>query len=485
MILAVLVGFIFISFSSSIQSYSDSKLRRSDQSITTTAKPTTRTTTTTTTTQKPVREDQSAYLDSIKKVKEQYMKASDESRPAKEIIKAKRRPIIQDNRARVEPESINTNQVVESANDQEIKKSDDVSLIKKLVKVAQDERPSQIREMKVRGDLREQPVESSQEGDEQHEINSIKVKPVEGKKPFEEIEKPVESSQAKKLNQVQEEQPEIKLNKIKTFEADKPSEENDPKKPVHVSQVKKQEEENREVSSKQESSQKSIESTKPANKSLDYFYQGLVANTNSYMKHYIPDESLVDNEMKSLLIPVLFAVMSAPNGDILELGASGRLSALLDQISSEFKRNVYTLDTDSELVEKLMSKATSKQHFFSSTDKLKEIEKFSTSRLWAVAIIDHTFLEVRKADALRLANRARIVIAHDAESTKESVFGYAASKVTDNYKYVCKYSVFLNKDKSEYKSSLIMSNYVDLTHLHHMFSKVRTQFGQASCDSDY
>jgi hypothetical protein len=86
--------------------------------------------------------------------------------------------------------------------------------------------------------------------------------------------------------------------------------------------------------------------------------------------------------------------------------------------------------------------------------------------------------------AKSLAYKAQVVVAHDAEKHRDSKYKYNLMKLRDNYKYACKYSLYMNATKkSDYCSTYILSNFIELEFLSKIFGKIKTDFGSVSCDT--
>ena len=212
------------------------------------------------------------------------------------------------------------------------------------------------------------------------------------------------------------------------------------------------------------------------------FYEELIANPNKYIDKYI--EKHMDYFNGSKLIPLLISALST-DGDILELGMDKFSTRLLHKISVDFNRTVISVDNNLERIKLLNQYNTTELHRLIFLPTRDDMHKFGIRNLWGLVLVDHVHADERYKDVLNFANRAKIVLAHEAEKKNEYFYKYEENKVRGNYKYVCKLSVYINPGKTSYISTLIMSNYIDLEHFGFIFDKVKTDYGHVSCDTSY
>lgn len=91
--------------------------------------------------------------------------------------------------------------------------------------------------------------------------------------------------------------------------------------------------------------------------------------------------------------------------------------------------------------------------------------------------------ENRYINVINFSKTARIVIAHDAESTNEGYYKYGENKITSYFKYACKFTIYDESDS--YTSTLLLSNYINVKRMKKLFDKVKTEYGHVSCDLEY
>lgn len=68
--------------------------------------------------------------------------------------------------------------------------------------------------------------------------------------------------------------------------------------------------------------------------------------------------------------------------------------------------------------------------------------------------------------------------------SNDKYYKYEQMKVKDNFKHACKYSIY-DETKKIYISTLILSNFIDVTQMKPIFDKIETDYGQVSCDLSY
>lgn len=216
-----------------------------------------------------------------------------------------------------------------------------------------------------------------------------------------------------------------------------------------------------------------------AKNALD-FYSQLIANPDKYVNQYL-DPSNNDFEYRSQLIPLLVSALST-DGNMLELGISEISTQMLDKVSINFKRKLFSVDTDKTVSEKYNS---SEFHQVEQVADKNELHKYGLGKLWGLVLVNHQFFAERQEDIKTLANKAKIVVAFDAEKQSESLFKYEGNKVRDNFRYVCKFTLFKTPEKKDYKSTFILSNYVDLEYFNFVFDKIKTSYDKVACALHY
>ena len=224
-----------------------------------------------------------------------------------------------------------------------------------------------------------------------------------------------------------------------------------------------------------------LNSTSQLERSHDLFVE-LIADPNKYIDKYI--DKPLDYFYGSNLIPLLFSALST-DGDILELGMGKFSTRLLHKISVDFARTVISVDNSLDWIQQLVQYNTTELHSLIHLSSINDMHKFGINKFWGLVLVDHIYGNERYKDVLNFADRAKIVVVHDAEKLNENLYRYEANKVRGHFKYVCKFSVFNNQKQTSYISTLIMSNFIDLKHFDSVFDNVKTDYGHVSCDTSY
>ena len=109
---------------------------------------------------------------------------------------------------------------------------------------------------------------------------------------------------------------------------------------------------------------------------------------------------------------------------------------------------------------------------------------FGLNRKWGLVLVDHIFQYNRCFNVIKFANISQIVVVHDSEKSFEFKYQYQKYKINDYYKYACKFSLFQNKNSS-YKSTTILSNFIDVTEYKLIFDKISSDYIHVSCDMSF
>ena len=115
---------------------------------------------------------------------------------------------------------------------------------------------------------------------------------------------------------------------------------------------------------------------------------------------------------------------------------------------------------------------------------MNEMNKFGLDKKWGLVLVDHLSGETRYTNMINFANISQIVIGHDAEKQFEHYYKYESGKVRSHFKYACKFSIY-DQTKSSYISTLVLSNFIDVTKFKAIFDKVKSDFGHVSCDDGF
>ena len=221
--------------------------------------------------------------------------------------------------------------------------------------------------------------------------------------------------------------------------------------------------------------------TRIFNKNSDL--DSLIAYTNEFIYAYVNPP--LDYYYGSNLIPLALAALISPPGDFLELGMGLFSTPLLHKIARDQERHVISVDTDLEWMSKFIIYNLTSTHKLYHFGKIDEFMAYGIERDWALVLVDHSQMSKRAISAIAFAKKAQIVVAHDTETQNEQFFSYRRHRMTDYYKYVCKFTLFRppNSQGLPHISTTLMSNFIDLEDvLSPAFQKIKTDFGHTACD---
>ena len=108
--------------------------------------------------------------------------------------------------------------------------------------------------------------------------------------------------------------------------------------------------------------------------------------------------------------------------------------------------------------------------------------KFGLNRKWGLVLVDHVFTYNRCFNVINFANLSQIVVVHDSEKTAELRYQYGKYKINDYYKYACKFSLYKTNTNTTYKSTTILSNYIDVRKYKQIFDKINSEFSHVTCN---
>jgi hypothetical protein len=130
-------------------------------------------------------------------------------------------------------------------------------------------------------------------------------------------------------------------------------------------------------------------------------------------------------------IPLLMeALRVTKNGHVLEMGMGWNSTPLLHWMCFDMNRLLLSLEGDKDWRSKFADYESS-SHLIVDVDDwdYPEIDKYH----WSVVLIDHKPALRRHVDAIRMADKADIVILHDTEPEIDKYYAYR--RVWGHYKY--------------------------------------------------
>jgi hypothetical protein len=153
-------------------------------------------------------------------------------------------------------------------------------------------------------------------------------------------------------------------------------------------------------------------------------------------------------------MPILARIMDLTDGPVLELGMGIYSTPLLDLMCRETKRDLVSLDNDTEWFDSNVQWASGyhKVYFVEDWANSTMIE----SRHWSVALVDEKPASNRIKSIKRLAHQANFVIIHDSEPESNKFFKY--SWIYNLFKYRYDYTKCR-------PNTTVLSNFIDLKFL--------------------
>ncbi|CAF1068186.1 unnamed protein product [Brachionus calyciflorus] len=210
----------------------------------------------------------------------------------------------------------------------------------------------------------------------------------------------------------------------------------------------------------------------------------LIQNPNEFVLKYV--DLPFDFGYGSNSIPLVISALIS-NGDFLELGIGSFSTPLLHKMSIDYYRKLISIDTNSDWVDKFKLYNDTRDHRVYLVENFENLEDKigSKNKKWGLVLVDHIEANKRPTHAKYYAEKSEIVIVHDAEKSSEIYYQYEANSLRSSFKQACKFSIYQNKEKTSYISTLILSNYIDLTILESIFEKVKTEFGHVACNLSF
>ncbi len=211
---------------------------------------------------------------------------------------------------------------------------------------------------------------------------------------------------------------------------------------------------------------------------LSDLYEKILRNPISFIEKYV--KLPFDYGFGSNSIPLTITSLLT-TGDVLELGMGFFSTPLLSNVTSDYDRRLVSVDTKFEWLSKFLDYNKTQNHNVFLVDT-ESIIKYGSDKKWGLVLVDHSTAATRYINIIDLAQKAQIVVAHDAERPSDHMYKYEEKNVRKYYKYSCKFSIYTSKDKSWYYSTLILSNWYDVKILEPIFNKVKTDYGHVACD---
>lgn len=203
------------------------------------------------------------------------------------------------------------------------------------------------------------------------------------------------------------------------------------------------------------------------------------AQKNVYKYIVLP----LDFRYGSNAIPLAVAALSA-RGDLLELGMGMFSTPLLHKIAIDQNRLLVSVDTELGWVQKFTGYNSTQHHRIYHLGDPNKMHSFGLDKKWGMVLVDHLSGETRYQDVINFANISQMVVVHDAERVSESYYNYERNKIRNYFSYTCKYSLY-DQTKSNYISTLLLSNFVNMDKFKSIFQQIPTDYGHVACDVNY
>lgn len=217
------------------------------------------------------------------------------------------------------------------------------------------------------------------------------------------------------------------------------------------------------------------------NYSFNNLLNDLLHNTTEILLKYI--NLPFDYRYGSNQIPLTVACLLT-NGDFLELGLGMFSTPLLHRLAIHSNRYAVSIDSEFDWANKFKFYNLTKSHKIHVMN-IEQMNEFGLSKQWGVVLVDHSSGGNRHLNMIKFCNTSTIVIGHDAEKWYEHYYKYEEKNVKDFFKYSCKFSIYVDEAKLTYVSTLILSNFVDVSRLKLVFDNIVSDYGHVSCDMGF
>lgn len=144
-------------------------------------------------------------------------------------------------------------------------------------------------------------------------------------------------------------------------------------------------------------------------------------------------------------LPVLYKLLQATDGAVLELGAGWNSTPLLYWICKVEGREFQSYENDKEWINALQYPVK----YASDWEWVDGVGEF-----WSIALVDHKPARKRRSSAKKLKDRARFVVLHDSELANHPAYKY--TPIYDEFKYRYEY-------KKTTPHTMVLSNFEDPT----------------------
>lgn len=148
--------------------------------------------------------------------------------------------------------------------------------------------------------------------------------------------------------------------------------------------------------------------------------------------------------------PLLLRALQMASGPVLELGSGHESTPYLHRFCADANQPLVTCDSDATWLSRFENLRTSAHDLIQVQPGYPDVPVERYER-WAVVLIDNAPAEQRHVDAIRLSQRAAVVVIHDVENEA----GYHLHKVWPCYTH----KIF---DRSLFPHTVALSNFLAL-----------------------
>jgi hypothetical protein len=203
----------------------------------------------------------------------------------------------------------------------------------------------------------------------------------------------------------------------------------------------------------------------------------LLKHPNEIVDKYV--KRPLDYGQGSAVLPLAVSSLVVNKGNILELGINHYSTKVLRKIvKAQHGRNLISIELKNKPTIALEYYNTSTYHNIYMVTP-EEMLNYGKDQAWGVVFIDNKLSQLRHINVIRFANNTQLVLVHDAEPEKESKYMLKRNQVGDYYKFKCEYTVYDNKTAPH--TTLMLSNFVDLTEIGKILELLKTDYGYKIC----
>lgn len=153
-------------------------------------------------------------------------------------------------------------------------------------------------------------------------------------------------------------------------------------------------------------------------------------------------------------LPVLIKALQHTRGAVLEMGIGYSSTPLLHWMCTANKQNLMSLETDLDWLSQF--KEYENDYHILAHVKDWQIVGFNMNE-WGLVLIDHRPAKERANSAIRLKDKAKIILLHDSEPEIDRFYRYG--RAYKHFKFVYQYT----KVKPH---TAILSNFIDVRRLY-------------------